>query len=68
MSLGLLPSLNKVGGGSKLNPQMAHSIFGEDRKRLIGPAPPGLLANGPASNIGSAGGDGHGARVLARRQ
>lgn len=47
---------------------MAHSTFGEDRKRLIGPAPPGLLANGPANNVGSTGRDGHGARGLARRQ
>lgn len=68
MSLGLLLSLNKSGGGGRLKPQMVHSTFGKDRKRLIGPAPPGLLADGPASNVGSAGGDGHGARVLARRQ
>lgn len=68
MSLGLLLSLNKLGGGGRFNPQIAHSTFRKDKKRLIGPAPPELLADGPASNVGSAGGDGHGARVLVRNQ
>lgn len=68
MSLGLLLSLNKSGGGGRLNPQMVHSIFRKDRKRLLGPNPPGLLADSPANNVGKAGGDGHGARVVVRHQ
>lgn len=55
-------------GRGGLNPQKVHSTFGKDRKRLICPVPPGLLADGPASSVGGAGGDGQGARVLARRQ
>lgn len=47
---------------------MVYSTFGKDRKMLLGPDPPGLQEDGPASNVGRAGGDGHGARVLARRQ
>lgn len=47
---------------------MVHSTFGKDTKRLMCPVPLGLLADGPASNVGGAGGDGHRARVLVRRQ
>lgn len=47
---------------------MVHSIFGKDRKRLLGPDPPRLLADSPANNVGKAGGDGHGARVVVRHQ
>lgn len=51
-----------------LNFQMVQSKSGKDKKRLICPAPLGLLADGPASNVGGTGGDGHEARVLARCQ
>lgn len=37
--LRLLLSLNKSRGGGRLNPQMVHSIFGKDKKRLLGPDP-----------------------------
>lgn len=60
MSLGLLLSLNKSGGGGRFNPQMVQSTFGKDRKRLLDLDPPGLLADGPGSNVGRAGGAGHG--------
>lgn len=51
-----------------LNSQMVQSTSGKDRKRLMCPAPPGLLADGPANHVGGTGGDGHEARVLARCQ
>lgn len=50
----------------RLSPQMVQSTSGKDRKRLKCSAPPGLLADGPASNVGGTGGDGHGARVPVR--
>ena len=47
---------------------MVHSKFGEDKRRLICPVSPELLADGPAGSMGGAGGRWEGARVLARSQ
>lgn len=42
------------GGG--LNSQVVCSKFGKDKRRLICPVSPGLLADGPAGSVGGAGG------------